>query len=462
MKHLAFAVLVLSAACSPDETPSESFEEVRAADVATELENIPGMTVESESTSGSFRVFVLTYRQPVHHWDDSQGTFEQRLTLLYKSQTAPTVLVSTGYGISTSPSRSEPTRLLEGNQVTVEHRFFTPSRPSPASWKRLNVQQAAADHHRIVVALKKKLLRGPWVSTGASKGGMTSVYHRRFYPKDVVATVAYVAPHDVDDAVDAHSAFLANVGPSAACRADLTRFQRETLSHRDEIVDDLEAYERSNGVSFVNGAEHAFETMVIDTPFVFWQYGGASGCASIPRAGASAGALLDFLDETVGLYQYTHADADSYIPFYYQAATQLGYPTLDTSALADLLRLPDTQAPKSYVPADIEVVYRGLAMKDIDDWMKDKAERIMLIYGEYDPWSAEQFTFGAGTRDSWRYIVPAGNHGATISQLPTAQRNDATAKLRAWCGLSRQPDERAIAPGELDAVDPLLVHRPRL
>jgi hypothetical protein len=460
MRNLALVTVLLSAACSPTDVPDEAQEEL-VADVRAELERIPGMTVVSESTSGAHRFFVLRYQQPVHHWDESQGTFEQRLTLLHRSESAPTVLVSTGYNISTSPSRAEPTRLLEANQVTVEHRFFTPSVPSPANWKRLNVQQAAADHHRIVKALKARLYRGPWVSTGASKGGMTSVYHRRFYPKDVVATVAYVAPHDLDNAVDAHTEFLANVGPDPACRSNIARAQRRGLELRSEMLALLEDYARDRGVTFVKGTAHALETMIIDTPFIFWQYGRASDCAGVPGASASAREIFEFLDDTVGVYGYTHADAERYIPYYYQAGTQLGYPTLSTAHLDDLLQLQGTQDPASYVPADLPVAYRDLAIKDIDQWVKSKGERIMLIYGEYDPWSAEQFQFGEGTRDSWRYVVPRGNHGANINQLPAAEKADATAKLRAWCGLTREPDERAIAPTEID-IDELMLRRPRL
>ena len=114
------------------------------------------------------------------------------------------------------------------------------------------------------------------------------------------------------------------------------------------------------------------------------------------------------------------------------------------------------------MPADADATYRPPAMKDIDDWVKGKASRLMLIYGQYDPWSAEQFEFGPGTTDSVRYIVPRGNHGSNINQLPAAQRDEATAKLRAWAGLSRVPDARAIEPGALDTVDPLMVERPRL
>jgi hypothetical protein len=429
------------------------------------LSSIEGMTVERElSAPAGHRFFSLRYVQPVHHWDATQGTFEQRLTLLHRAEDAPVVLASTGYSIGLRVSRAEPTRLLEANQVTVEHRFFAPSRPGAASWKRLNVQQAAADHHRVVRALQP-VYGAPWVSTGASKGGMTSIYHRRFYPGDVVATVAYVAPHHVEreeGPSGAHATFLATVGEDPSCNAALARVQRDVLLRRAELVPLLERYARDRGLDFVGGAARSLEVMAVDAPFIFWQYGGAAGCRSIPAADATASALFRFLDATVGIASYSHQDADRYIPYYYQAGTQLGYPQTDVLHLADLLTFADVQEPRFYVPAEIPVEYRPIAMRDIDDWVKQRGERLMLIYGEHDPWSAEPFEFGPGTRDSHRYTVPRGNHGATIGQLPAGLRDEAIARLRGWVGRSLTPEPRAIAENELDAVYDLMVVRPRL
>lgn len=456
---------------APEDTPGELPESwlptapgqrTPAAELIDQLKAIPGMTVDMELPApAGFRLFSLRYRQPVHHWDRSQGTFEQRLTLLSRDVAAPVVLVSTGYSIDISAGRSEPTRLVNGNQVTVEHRFFSPSRPSPADWKRLNIQQAAADHHRIVSALKS-IYSGPWISTGASKGGMTSVYHRRFYPKDMAATIAYVAPHDNDQITDAHTKFLDSVGTDPACRAALKQAQRQMLVQRNEMVAQLDSYAAEHNVHFVDSASHSLEVMVVEMPFIFWQYGGQSGCSTVPTDGAGATELFRFLDDVVGVYSYTHEDADGYIPYYYQAGTQLGYPVVATDYLNDLLTFSDVQEPSFYVPADVPVTYRAAAMRDVGSWVKTKAERIMLIYGEYDPWSAEPFEFGSGTKDSVRYIVPRGNHGAILARLPAAQRDEATAKLRTWVGLPRAVDEREFAPNELDAIDPLMVRRPRL
>ncbi|MFG2037513.1 S28 family serine protease [Dactylosporangium sp. NPDC048998] len=160
-------------------------------DIRARLEAVPGLTVLSEQpVAAPYRFFILSIAQPVDHRHPRAGTFQQRFTLLHRGTDRPMVLHTTGYNVPEYAFRSEPTRLVDGNQISVEQRFFTPSRPEPANWEQqLTIWQAATDHHRIVQALKP-IYSQQWISTGASKGGMTSVYHRRFYPDDVDGTVA--------------------------------------------------------------------------------------------------------------------------------------------------------------------------------------------------------------------------------------------------------------------------------
>ena len=67
------------------------------------------------------------------------------------------------------------------------------ARPGPTDWQYLNVEQAAEDHH-LIVSHFKKIYPGEWISYGVSKNGMTALFHKRFYPEDVQATIAMVAP----------------------------------------------------------------------------------------------------------------------------------------------------------------------------------------------------------------------------------------------------------------------------
>ena len=63
------------------------------------------------------------------HRHPEKGTFKQRISLLHKSEDRPNVFFTSGYAAHEEPSRSEPTQMVDGNQVSMEYRFFDPSRP---------------------------------------------------------------------------------------------------------------------------------------------------------------------------------------------------------------------------------------------------------------------------------------------------------------------------------------------
>src|SRR5262249_34416694 len=160
----------------------------------------------------------------------------QRLTVLHRDCSAPAIVYNSGYWVSPRGGRTELTRLVGGNQISMEHRYFADSRPVPTDWQKLTVAQAAADQHDVIAAFGG-LYKGHFLTTGASKGGMTSIFPRRFYPDDVDGTVAYVAP--IDYASDAQQnannrffQFLEHVGTDATCRQNLKNLQQLILSRR--------------------------------------------------------------------------------------------------------------------------------------------------------------------------------------------------------------------------------------
>ena len=53
-------------------------------------------------------------------------------------------------------------------------------------------------------------------------------------------------------------------------------------------------------------------------------------------------------------------------------------------------------------------------MHDVQAWIAASGERIMLIYGQNDPWTAGAVDLGAAT-DSFKFIAPGGNHGSSIA-----------------------------------------------
>ncbi len=418
-------------------------------DIADELRGIPGLTVEERSTTQEgYRFFVLTYDQPVDHADPEGARFPQRMTLLHRDYAAPVIAHNSGYNVSTRGTRSQLTVLTSGNQLSMEHRYFAPSRPVPADWTKLTIAQAAGDQHRITQALKARIYRGKWLTTGASKGGMTSLFHRRFFPDDVDGTVAYVAPIDypedaVQSATNRYIVFLENVGTDPACRQKLKDFQNTVLARREAMKTRM----RAEAAFTILGEDRALEFAVVELPFIFWQYGNQSRCAQIPGAGATDAAVFSFLDATAGVASYGDESLTSFLAYYHQSATQLGYPAADESYLVGLMH-PGEDTARAYVPPAIPTppYDEGAAMRDVQTWIAGSGERIMLIYGQNDPWTAGAVELGAAT-DSYRYVAPNGNHGASITSLGDADEAAARATVLRWAGL---PASGAMARARLE------------
>ena len=441
----------------------------QSGDIAERLEAVPGMTVVQERpVAAPYRYFVLTYEQPADHTRPAGAKFDQRFTVLYRGTDRPTVLHTSGYNVSLSGSRSEPTRLIDGNQISTEQRFFKPSRPEPADWRTLTIWQAATDHHRLVDALDG-IYRERWLSTGASKGGMTSIYHRRFYPDDVDGTVAYVAPNDrINNEDSAYTEFFEEVGNDPVCRQALVDLQREALGpRRTELRERFAAAAAASGWTFdetIGTVDRALEVLVLDTAWAFWQYLGESSCPTVPSRSASTDAIYTFLDNVVSFGFYTDEGLDPYIPYYFQAGTELGYPVPDFGFLDGLTRYDDLYHPRSFVPASIGMRFDSRRMMDIDRWVRTRGSELLFVYGENDPWGAEPFELGRRTHDSYWYEAAGANHGANISRLTLAEQAEATLALTRWAGVATTRSARSGGPAarwipSLDARNEALERR---
>ncbi len=425
-------------------------------DILDELRLIPGLTVSEETTMlEGYRFFVMEYDQPVDHDNPTGPTFKQRLTLLHRDYAAPTVVYNSGYFVSTRGSRTQIAAMTSANQLSMEYRYFAPSRPNPADWTKLTIEQAAADQHRITQALKVRIYHdNKWLTTGASKGGMTSLFHRRFFPDDVDATVAFVAPIDYpEDAIQSptnrYIVFLDNVGTDPTCRQKLKDFQNTVLARRATMKTKMTALASYTDVL---GTDRALEFAVEELPFIFWQYGNQSRCSSIPTNTASDDAVFEFFDDTIDVTSYGDDDLTAFLPYYHQSATQLGYPISDESYLVGLM-YPGQDTARAYIPSSIPVpAYDdGAAMHDIQSWIASSGERIMLIYGQNDPWSAGAVDIGNAT-DSFMFIAPGGNHGSSILTLGAQDEMTATEAVMRWAGVAMKLKSRP-HPGERTAEE---------
>jgi hypothetical protein len=461
---LALAVLMGTLSTAGVATAAQAH---KAADIKDQLLAIPGMSLIQEKPYTGYRYFVLNYTQPIDHRHPSKGTFQQRITVLHKDVSRPTVFYTGGYNVSTNPSRSEPTRIADANQVSLEYRYFTPSRPAPADWSKLDIWQAASDQHRVFKALKPIYTKN-WIATGGSKGGMTATYFERFYPRDMDGVVAYVAPNDVVNNEDsAYDRFFTKVG-TKECRDRLDAVQREALVRRESLEKKYAAYAAENGFTFttVGSLDKAYEAVVLDYVWGFWQYSLLSDCDTIPANAATAtdDEIWTSVDTISGFSFYTDQGLDPYTPYYYQAGTQLGAPTIKFPYIEKKYVRYGYQSPRNFVPRSIPMKFQPGAMRDVDSWVRHHADHMLFVYGQNDPWGAERFAVGKGSKDSYVFTAPGLNHGANVAGLTADQKTLATARILAWAGVPAPTTAQAKPLASYDATldRPVLEREPAL
>jgi hypothetical protein len=414
----AVLVLLVLLSCERQEPDTKTLEE--------KLNDLPGVTAfPVEPVYGYMKQFRLEIEQPVDHTNPGGATFTQEAHLHHAGEDLPVVFGPAGYGTS-ERSGQELARLMESNMLIVTHRYFVDAEPVPMDWKYLTIEQAAADHHR-VVKMFKEIYGGAWVSSGASKSGQTALFHRRFYPEDVDATVAYVAPIVFGTSDERFVPFMENIG-SPDCRAAQNNYERMLLEKRDTLLPMFVNWFTENGFSLSLDQDEAFEYAILEYHFAFWQFHRVP-CDSLPVEGASVEELFKHLVDVVWMDLFSDSRLNYYAPYHYQALTQNGYPSYVTGHIADLLEFADDPGAHFFFPMEVPTIYDPSVIRDIDHWLRTEGDNIVYIYGEIDPWTAALLEPGEHT-NAFHIVQTGGDHGVRIDNLD--ERSRVIDSLEAW------------------------------
>lgn len=427
----------------PDITDSLDIPD--SLDILDKLKMLPGVTVtEIASQTGAPREFQLDISQLLDHNNPNGPTFTQRAYLSHYDEKMPMIFAPNGYQ-SSARSIQELAVILETNCLNVSHRYFLDSRPNPTNWKYLTIKQAADDHHKIV-SLLKNIYKGKWISSGASKSGLTPLFHKRYYPNDVDATVAYVAPFTFGAKDSRYPVYLKNIG-SSECFEKLKMVQFYALKHRSEFLTLLDNYIQSDaGNTYPMDKELILELNIMDYPFVFWQYYKYS-CSSIPdTTSTSPEALFSHINSIVSFSSYSNSNISYYEPYCYQALTELGQIEYENyyDGLLKKVDLNTTGNPNVEAVAPKGITYNyfnSATVPEIYSWLQDHGDHIIYIYGKNDPWSAGAIEL-TGSADAVCFMIDGENHGARISRLsdPSVVYN----KLEEWLGITITPVKSAV------------------
>lgn len=366
--------------------------------------------------------------QPLDHKHPEKGNFMQRIWVSEVDPGRPVVFITEGYSANRNYT-SELSRLLEANQIIVEHRYFGESVPDSMIWNYLTVEQAAADHHRIVQILKK-LFKGKWINTGISKGGQTTMYHRYFYPEDVDISVPYVAPLNFSIEDPRIYLFLDTVG-TPECRKKIYNFQKLLLEKRDDIYPMFLDTSKSLNLTYTRiTPEEAYEYCVLEYSFAFWQWGYWS-CKDIPPATASNKDILKHFSEVGGFRYFSDQGIADMEPFFYQAMTEIGYYGYDFSEFGGFLKYVKNPVFTFAAPQNTDLTFHPQLMEDVNAFLQNKASHFIYIYGGSDTWSATSVDIGDNNQ-SLKIYKPHGSHRTRIKDLLPQQKSDVFSALESW------------------------------
>lgn len=396
-----------------------------------QLSEIPGTEIsEIKSDSMYSESYDMRFTQPIDHNNPQKGTFKQRVIVNHVGFDRPTVVVLEGYHLY-STKAGELSKLLDANQITIEHRFYGVSRPDSIPWKYLNIKQAAADQHAIIQSLKK-IYTGKWVSTGISKGGQTTIYHRRFYPNDVDVSVAYVAPLNFAREDPRIAKHLKSVSTKED-REKVRDFQMALFKNKSKIMPLLKDYAKEKGYTFdLTGIDRAYDLDALEYSFAFWQWDGNT--RHIPGKNASMKEMFDHWKSIAPFSFFDDKPLTSDQLFTYQALTQLGFYDYDITPFKKYLHDTKNVTFDYKMPKGVEATYDPEPMKDVNEWLQKHGNNMLYIYGEYDPWGSTGVNPSAQT-NAVKMVNPKGNHRTRIKSFPPDMQDSIYRVLESWLHL---------------------------
>ena len=404
-------------------------------------------------SSGFKEYYRVNVPQLIDHNDERRGIFYQRVLIGIRAPGAINVIQTEGYDIPKSHEdihyKTELAKILDANQVIIEHRYFGSSIPDSTSKKFLTYEQASDDHHYIKQQLQH-ILTGKWLTTGLSKSGDAALAYRYFYPNDVDATIVY--------------------GISLTTQAEDPRFEKYLKERRGTVegkkINDAQIYLLKNKKRLLPAfqkmleyehqdlARWDIETLydygVLELEVAFWQYYKSYDdlkgeimsppvTAALEEAGFNAkGKFKNFEDRLIFMTSgMVIGDIDKKMQsHYYQAFSQGGYYGYDEKPFSKYLKLKDY--PLSVFAGEI-TTYDGSFRREEKKYTETTMEKVIFINAENDPWAVCK-VIPAKDRDNLQVVAKNGTHLLTLEELPKEDFNNIKLKLNKWLDINLELD----------------------
>ena len=426
----AILLLIIFTSCtSTQQIVSPSIEKSTFEKLAT-IKSV--VSIEKRETVSHFdENYELWFEQPIDHNDPSKGTFRQRVFLGFENPSEPVFVELRGYNIG-SEKAGELANHYEANQLTIEHRYFTNSRPKEIDWNTLTIENAAKDQAIIIDAIRNSLYpNAKFISTGISKGCQTVMAHLSYFPENVDACVCYVGPLNYQREDPRVYEFLKNVG-SEADRKKVKDFQELCFENRAELLEIMKETAKRDKLDWEFGVEKALDYTILEYSFAFWQWG--TDIHSIPSESASVADVYKHLIDVVGYGFFEASSVEGLQPYFWAALTEQGIYGYQTAPFKKYFGTDEVLDFEWAFPEGISKKYNLKSMQRIKSFLDTSAKKMLFIYGEYDAWSstAVELTDNASQREMYKFVQPKGDHRTRINSFNLEKQVEIYAIINSW------------------------------
>jgi hypothetical protein len=396
----------------------------------TRLFDLDGVTITALGASDGFEnIYQIDISQPVDHNNPNGQQFTQRLYLSHRDENLPMVIETSGYHVTSNRLR-EVNEIINSNNIIVSHRYYPNSSPEPKDWQYLTAYQEASDYHRIY-ELFSTIYDSSWISTGISKGGQTALLYKKYYPNDVDAVVAYVAPITDSPQDPTIGQFLSTLGDEG-CYQSIIDLQRYCIANRDSLIPYAQNVYDSLGYTISDGIESGLLHQILEYPIMFWQYS-PSDCAAIPDSNTSYQEIFDYLQSQIGIQNYSDQYNEYYAPTYYQVFSENGYYSYPIDSLTDALTGLDVPQPPDLLLSNISTDFNPNTTIELRNFLNTEGNNIIYVYGGNDPWTAYAYE-PTGSTNAIKIIQPGYDHSVKIINLD--DKSLVYNALEEWLGIT--------------------------
>jgi hypothetical protein len=378
--------------------------------------------------------YEVMIEQYLDHKNPAAGKFNQRVILSDYNKYSPVIYVAEGYDADYALKDTyinELSKILEGNQLVVEHRYFGKSMPENKNWDYLTMESACDDLHRINKIFKRLYNnQNKWIATGISKGGTNTLAYKAFYPNDMNIWVPYVGPihFGVEDV--RFEKFLTQVG-SVKCREKILNFQRQILMGRDSIQPLFDSLSKAKNYVYTLSNEEILDYCVLEYSFAFWQWG--SDCNTIPDDSSSYREKFNHFVTICDPDYFAKVGIEPKQSFFVQAAKEMGYYGYDVKLLKPYLKIKNAEGylPKLFLPENTRFKYTKKTSSFIERTINADGKHVLMIYGGNDPYSACSFRLKNNSK-AVKFMVPGKSHRIRINNMPLTDRAKVYMLLETW------------------------------